>query len=267
MIASLPMYDLPELRSATDAWWTGLSGHLRAQGLTDVPVALTRTDNVNDVQRAPDLLLSQTCGYPLTHELSGKVGYVATPAYDADGCQGPAYRSAVIVRADDPAAGLADLKGKVCTVNGPGSHSGYNALRHALASVAAGQPVFSDVHVSGGHRQSIAAVASGRADAAAIDCVTLALVSSQAPKETSAIRVLAFTERAPGLPYITSRDATAETVDAIRNGLRAAVEDPSLAACRAELLISGVDILSDDAYRRIDDMEDQAVSRGYPVIR
>ena len=37
MIASLPMYDLPETRSATDALWAGIARHLRAEGVAEVP--------------------------------------------------------------------------------------------------------------------------------------------------------------------------------------------------------------------------------------
>ena len=32
MIASLPMYDWPEVRDATDAWWHGLARHIGVAG-------------------------------------------------------------------------------------------------------------------------------------------------------------------------------------------------------------------------------------------
>ncbi len=35
--ASLPMYDLPEIRAATAAFWASLAGNLRRHGLADVP--------------------------------------------------------------------------------------------------------------------------------------------------------------------------------------------------------------------------------------
>jgi hypothetical protein len=41
MIASLPMYDWPEVREATDAWWAGLARHLRDAGF-EAPDRLTR---------------------------------------------------------------------------------------------------------------------------------------------------------------------------------------------------------------------------------
>ena len=42
-IASLPMYDLPEVRRATDAWWAGLAAGFTRAGVADVPTRWTAT--------------------------------------------------------------------------------------------------------------------------------------------------------------------------------------------------------------------------------
>ncbi len=78
--ASLPMYDLPEARRATDAWWQGLARELSRTGIENVPGVLSREADTAALYRAPDLLLSQTCGYPLIHGLKGLLRPVATPA-------------------------------------------------------------------------------------------------------------------------------------------------------------------------------------------
>ncbi|HMA14277.1 MAG TPA: hypothetical protein VKP12_05800, partial [Kiloniellaceae bacterium] len=116
MRASLPMYDLPGLESATDAWWAGLAAAFRAEGVKDVPERLTRQGDHAALWTAPDLLFSQTCGYPLTHALAGRVTLVATPIYDCAGCGGGSYRSELVVRADDAAGSLAALKGRRAAV-------------------------------------------------------------------------------------------------------------------------------------------------------
>ena len=47
MLASLPMYDFPELASASADWWAGLRRHFAAQGLSDLPQNLTQgVDNL-----------------------------------------------------------------------------------------------------------------------------------------------------------------------------------------------------------------------------
>ncbi len=87
MLASLPMYDLPEVTAATDAWWSGVASALQRAGVDAVPEALTRDPDV-DVWNSRELLLSQTCGYTLTHALAGVIELVATPVYSAGGCSG-----------------------------------------------------------------------------------------------------------------------------------------------------------------------------------
>ena len=111
-IACLPMYDLAELKAATDAWWKGLAHAFTREGLRDIPGLLHRSGNYRDSWTRPDLLLGQTCGYPLTHELREKVALVATPCYRARGCEGPQYASIIIVHADSPARDLSDFRGK-----------------------------------------------------------------------------------------------------------------------------------------------------------
>ncbi len=46
MIVALPMYDLPEIAAATDAFWTGLRSHFAAAGVTGLPVTRTRPDEL-----------------------------------------------------------------------------------------------------------------------------------------------------------------------------------------------------------------------------
>ena len=146
------------------------------------------------------MLLSQTCGYPLTHELAGVVELVATPAYSASGCSGANYCSLIVVSEDNPAAGLQDLHGAVCAYSRRDSHSGYNALRAAVAPHADGSSFFSRVVESGAHPVSIELIATGEADVCAVDCVTHALIAKYRPDALAGTRVMGATEHAPGLP-------------------------------------------------------------------
>ena len=265
MLASLPMYDLPEARAATDDMWSGIASALRRAGIDDVPDALTRDPEI-DVWHSRELLLSQTCGYPLTHALAGVVELVATPAYTAERCSGADYCSVVIVSEDNPAAGLGDLRGGICAYNARDSQSGYNALRAAIAPLADGAAFFSNVVESGGHANSIALVATGRANVCAADCVTHAMIATYCPDALDGTRVLCATECAPGLPYVTRAGIDRGDLERLRDGLRTAFADPDLAAARDTLFLSGVEMLGLDAYQRIDVMENSARDSGYPEI-
>ncbi len=262
-IASLPMYDLAEATAATDAWWAGLARAFRREGVADVPDRLTRGCPLSDQWTAPALLFSQTCGYPLTHALAGRVAPIATPGYAAPGCHGPDYCSLIVVRADDPAAALGDLRGRTCAVNNPESQSGCNALRALVAPLSRAGRFFGRVVTSGGHSASIALVIAGTADVAAIDCVTHALLARHRPAGLAGTRVLCRSGSAPGLPYVTAAGAGDETLRRLRAGLSRALADADLAAARADLLIAGAVELPATAYGRILEVESEAAALGY----
>ncbi len=266
MRASLPMYDLPEVRDHTDRLWTAIAEELHGLGVADVPDMLERPADHHDAWRPPGLLLSQSCGYPVATALRDVVRVVATPHYAAIGCDGPRYRSAVVVRASSRAASLDDLRGTVCAFNAGDSHSGYNALRAAVAPIANGRPFFSTTIGTGAHAASIAVVRDRRADVCAVDCVTWALLSRYRPSSLSGLAVLAHTEPAPGLPFVTAGDCSDAAVETIRNALDRAFSRPDLADTRAALLIGGLSVSTLDTYVPLLEMERAAVALGYPDL-
>jgi ABC-type phosphate/phosphonate transport system substrate-binding protein len=266
-VAALPMYDLPELAAANDALWAAIRNRLEAEGVTDVPGQLTRGAPLDEVWSDPGLLLSQTCGYPLMTSLRGRVALVATPHYRAPGCEGPLYRSAVVVRADHPARDLADLRGARCAVNGLHSNSGMNLPRAEFAPLAGGAAFFGAVTITGGHAASVQAVAGAEADVAAIDCVTWAHFQRLRPAMVGSLRVLAWTGASPGLPLITAAATDLETRAALARALAEVARDPALEEIRAELLLDGFSRLETADYQSILDLERTAIELGYPTLR
>jgi len=261
-IASLPMYDLPELRQATDDWWQGLARALRREGISEVPDNLARADDDAAFWRHPDLFLSQTCGYPLMTDLFGDLLLLGTPCYDVPGCDGVYYRSRIIVGRDSPFHTLADLRGHTCALNNRSSHSGMNALRHSIAPLSDGKAFFGDVVISGGHRHSIFMVGRGEADVAAIDCVTWALINDVAPAELSGVRMLQETAQAPGLPLVTSMATSPDLVARILAAIGGAFCDADLQAARQALHLGGFVQTTPDDYEAILAMEASAAGPG-----
>ncbi len=265
MLAALPMYDWPQIRAETDRLWSALSAEMRARGLS-APERLERARDPGDIWRDRDLLFAQTCGYPYCMTLRGLVRLVAVPCYEVEGCSGAAYRSAIVVRRDDPASQPVDLRGRRAAYNAPYSQSGYSALRAAFAPLAREGRVFGETVETGSHLGSMEAVAASTADCAAIDAVAWALGRRHRPDIAGRLRVLAWTAPTPGLPYITAGRRSDEEVVAMREALRAAIADPSLADTRAALFLAGVEVVGDSAYDTIVDMERMASEAGYPAL-
>ncbi len=263
---SLPMYDLPEAERATDAWWSGLARAMSREGLPEVPDRLTRGRSFAELWRDPDLLFSQTCGYPLTHAYKDDLRLVATPVFAAPGCQGASYCSLVVVRDDDPAQTPTDLKGRVAAFNSSDSQSGYSALRAVMAPYSEDGKVFARTIQSGSHAESLAIVARGDADVCTVDCVTHALLARYRPASVNGLRVLAESPGAPGLPYVTRAGLDDDRLARLRAALFAALDDSGLAEARAALLIAGAEIMPETAYDRILEIERTAADLGYSKL-
>lgn len=218
MIASLPMYDRPELRKETDALWSAMRDAIRARGM-DAPETLDRETETANVWTDPAMVLSQTCGMPWRLGLYTKTQLIGTPDYGVAGCPPGYYCSIIIVRADEPGETRADFANGTCAFNARDSQSGFAAWEGAE---------FSTWLHSGAHGESIKAVANGNADIAAIDAVTWRLAERYDP-EVAALRVLETTKATPGLPFITSKHqnagALSEAVSEAINGLDSSTRD------------------------------------------
>lgn len=232
MIASLGMYDFGPAQAANDRLWALVRDGLRARGIT-APDALTRGEHAYwDAWASPDLILSQTCGYPFRARLHDSVSYVGTPDYGVEGCPPGHYRSVFVTRADDPRRTLAEFDGARFAYNEALSQSGWAAPQTHAAKLGITLP---PVLQSGGHRLSALAVAEGRADIAALDAVTHAMLCGIEP-QVAGLRILALTDPTPGLPCICARGMDAELVFAALDEAIAALPAPD----RATLHLKGL---------------------------
>jgi ABC-type phosphate/phosphonate transport system substrate-binding protein len=242
MIASLPMYDWPETRDATDTLWRAIAARLG----TDI--GLTRTGDHTALWYRPDLLFSQTCGYPFTHAFAGKLKLVATPHYGIDGCDGPDYQSIIFARSKAP---LEAFRGAVVAVNNPDSMSGMLALKLVFGPLAREGRFFSKSVLSGGHVNSMLTVREGKADVCAIDAVCVALARAYRPDYLDGLVEIGRSPLVPSLPFVT----VGGDVPELRDALRSVFADPALKPARDHLFLTGFSILDDRDYARITELE------------
>ena len=206
MIASLAMYDFGPAMAANDRLWALIRDGLRSLGLP-APETLTRGEAAYwPAWESPDLVLSQTCGYPFRARLHHKVTYVGTPDYGVEGCPPGHYRSVFVARKDDPRSTLAEFDGARFAYNEDLSQSGWAAPQsHARALGIHLPPAIR----TAGHRLSARAVVEGRADIAAFDAVTLSLMRAADPV-VSGLKPIEMTDPTPGLPLIAAAGADAD---------------------------------------------------------
>ncbi len=171
------------------------------------------------------------------------------------------------VAEDSPATELLDLRNAVCVVNSHQSHSGANALRAPVAPLNRGGRFFSRIVTSGSHPASVAAVARGEADLAAIDCVTYAHLERYRPSRLEGTRGLCYTAHAPGIPFVTRAGSGPDRIRQLQTALLEAFEEPEVRAAGAAVFIDGVEILPLSAYDRIIEFQRLAIAQGYPELR
>lgn len=258
------MYFAPQ--DAVQSFWHATAALLRPSIGDQVPQTLHWPQDYHAHWLQGDLLLSQACGYPLTHSLAGRVQLVGTFAYDVAGAEGIGCRSVLVCRVQDPRERLAHFAGSTLAYNETDSQSGYNALRALVAQTSDMRPFYGKSWATGSHGNSMEAVRTGSADMAAIDCVTWALWQRTNPEEASALRVFGHTEHYPGLPLITSLQTSETTLQALRTALATVAEAPDYAALRAPLLISGFAATTLQDYQPCLDMEAQAARLGLHTL-
>jgi ABC-type phosphate/phosphonate transport system substrate-binding protein len=265
-VASMPMYDMPEVQGALDSLWAGLVRHLKREGLNEVPSHIHHGRDLADLWNDPDLWFSQCCGYDIVRRFIGKLRPVATPHYGAPECKRGDYASIVVVAEDSEASDVLEMFGAICVVNGLESHSGSNALKGLVAPRNRNGRFFSETKVSGCHVSSLEMIRHGEADVAAIDCVTYALLESYRPTALTGIRKLGRTYRAPAIPYVTRWDDDDDRIERLQAALFNAFSDTHLTSTRQALYLKSIEVLPVSAYQRISEIEDYAAGLGYPEL-
>lgn len=237
MIAALGMYDRAETAAANDRLWRLVRDGLRARGIA-APEALTRGAGAYmDGWTSPELVLAQTCGLPFRARLHDRVTLIGTPDYGVEGCPPGHYRSVFVARRDREAPAFAGAR---LAYNDGLSQSGWAA---PLAHAATLGLRFGETVETGGHRLSMLAVAEGRADLAALDAVTWAMLQRWEPAAAE-VRVVALTAPTPGLPLISCAGADRPAIFAVVAAAIAAL-DP---ADRDTLCLRGLATIPPEAY-------------------
>ncbi len=212
------MYDRAETAPSLDILWA----EIRARLPFDAPATLMRGGDLWDHWRAPDLILSQTCGYPFRTRLSGRVQMVAAPDNHLRGCPPGHYNSVFVVRNDDPRHKIAAFADARFAYSEALSQSGWAAPQTHAASLGF---AFTRPLRTGGHGHSAQAVADGRADIAAIDALSWRLIRRY-DAYAAQLREIGRTAPTPALPFITG---LGRDVPVIRAALIGAIDalDPA----------------------------------------
>jgi len=266
MRASLPMYNLPEMRFANAAVWAALRLEAARLGLTGLPPRLDDSRPAVPAALEDDLIFSQVCGYPLQTIFRGQAILLGVPSYSVAGCEGPTHVGVFVIHREAPFRTLADLAGCRFAFNSIHSNSGMNLPRRAIAELAGGRRFFGSVVETGGHPASLELVISGEADATCVDCVTYAFCCDYRDTVRERTRILAATQPSPAIPFVTSKATTPDVVEALRAALTRLGTAPEHAGVRAGLKLGAITSPDEGAYARLLELKREAAALGYPTM-
>lgn len=198
MIASLPMYARASNRAALDRLWGLIRDRLQLRGVA-APHELDHSIDHLESWAHPDLCLGQICNLPYRAKFKDKVTVIGAADFGLQDCAPGYYNSVFVVRSDCPENAPKALADARFAYNVTLSQSGYGApllwaQRHGFQ--------FRPTLATGSHHASIAAVAEGRGDIAAIDAQTWWIETGENPL-TETLKIIGRTDSSPGMTFIT----------------------------------------------------------------
>jgi len=259
------MYMLSDAHQAAwQSWFSALSDSYLKQHYAAVELGFSEHDQA---YTHPNLIMAQTCGYPLVTRWAKTHDPIAVAVFDVPGCTSDTgqYSSWFVTHADYPANSLQQFRGTRVALNSDNSNSGMNVLRYAISQFASAEPFFSERLLTGGHKQSMSAVAEGRVDLAAIDVVTYALINELEPELCRQLKIIGQSELTTGLPFICAKHSDLNQ-DELWFAMNQAVENMDPKA-RKLLHLSGFNPVSIRDYAKIKQLEEDAVVAGYPTLK
>ena len=211
------------------------------------------------------VLMAHTCGLPLLRKWQSTHRPVCVPVFEVAGCYGANYSSWIVARSDDPRQELADFQGAVAAFSSKHSNSGMNVLRHAISRLGVREKYFKSTLETGSHYMSMRAVERKAADIAAIDAVTYAINMDQHPELQNNLKIIGQTAHSPGLPFIVKHEHPwqSETITNALNQALLAVKQNG----KSIAYLTGFETINIEQYSRVQQLEDEAIDSGYPLLQ
>lgn len=238
------MYPFERLRPAYDRYWTAV--HRRAPWL---PAELRWDIDLRASWTAADLIVAQTCGWPLVTKLADRVRVVGAFEPLVPGAAGHLYRSTLVARTGGSARSFIGAR---AAANSQDSLSGWVSL--AAAVHGPGQAWTGPVVWTGSHLGSIRAVRDGHAEIASIDSVSWAHALRFEPATATGLVEIGHGPLVPSLPVVTAMTTDDRSLELLRVAMSSAFDDDDAANFVDEIKMSGFVPLDIDAYVGVRDL-------------
>ena len=182
-----------------------------------------------------DWHVGQICGITLATQPPARFRYLATPRLDEAGVPPGHYNSLIITPRDGGLAAARDFDPARhrAAINEPGSFSGaFTFIEHMRGRTG---HTLADPVRSGGHLRSVAMVAEGAVQLAAIDRASFRLAQAAMPEAAAAVTVIDETPFYPAPAFVADGALPETAVAPLRDALASFRADPAWAELHAIL--------------------------------
>lgn len=207
------MYDFPEVHDSTQQVLLALVEAL--ESINESAHVQTPDSSVHEqlmnMWRSSDMLLSQSCGLPFVEELHQFVNVIGTPLWTDVSDERGRYKTVIVARESLDISSIAEAGGLRPAVSNTQSLSGWCSLGVALSEVTTDPSFVQPIVESGGHAKSLQMMLDDKADIASIDAATFRLLSRHRPALTNETRIIGYGPPVPATPFIIAKTCVATT--------------------------------------------------------
>lgn len=210
---------------------------------------------VNEMLKEGKVDIAYVCSGPYVsgHDEFG-LQLVAAPVVNGK----PAYFSYFIVSKESTATALDSLKGKSFAYTDPKSNTGCLVPNYMLATAGyTPSTFFKETFFTYGHDNSIKAVASGKADAAAVDSLIYDYLAATGSKDTTRTRIIFKSEEFATPPVAARPGLDPALLERIRAAFLGASDDPEGKSLLDKMKIDRFTLIEDSAYDSIRQMNER----------
>lgn len=210
---------------------------------------------VSDLLEAGKVDVAFVCSgpYVVAHDAFG-LELLCAPVVNGQ----PSYNSYIIVPVSSEATSWASLRGKRFAYTDPESNTGHTVPKFMLEELGEDpESYFAESFYTYSHDNSIKSVATGEADAAAVDSLIWEYGNDTDPEYTSKTRILLKSEPYAIPPVVTRPGLDDELTEKLRAAFLDADEDPAGMAILRHMRIEEFVVIEDSAYDVVREMNER----------
>ena len=246
--AQLNWYLFDNTATAFTAFWRAVRHYLARHDIRCDAALYYHSQTAQSLADNATLGLGQLCGVNFARTSEGKLSYLANYILDDETVSAGMYNSVILTRQPKSLAEiLAAPQLLSAAISEPDSFSGRFAL-YSIFSPDFTPPHFTAEIHTGTHLDTVRAIASGKAEIGAVDCLSWHIIKRAYPDMVSAIHIAGRSAALPGPPLVCSASIRPNIKTHLIEAMLAAFEEDYISEQMQAIGITGITRLDENVF-------------------